>query len=152
VTPEYALLEQDIQTTYSQILGATVDRVQCPRLGEIEVPRSFNCDAYVGSRHFSVSVKYKSDNNFKTTSSTSISGGVFVNVAKLQGDIQGEIHQRVGLTVQAECGPEKYKVVDVGDTFQCTVLNSSNNHRASVDAKVTDKDGGVDFHLDSSAL
>ena len=152
VTPDYAQLEQDIKTTYSQILGATVDRVRCPRIGEIEVPRSFNCDAYVGSRHFSVSVKYKSDNNFTTTSSTSISGGVFVNVAKLQGDIQSEIHQRVGLTVQADCGPEKYKVVDVGDTFQCTVFNSSNNHRASVVAKVTDKDGGVDFHLDSSSL
>jgi hypothetical protein len=106
----------------------------------------------VGVRHFSVSVKYSSDSNFKTTSSTSISSGVFVKVAKLQDDIQSYIHQRGGPSVQADCGPEKYKVVDVGDTFQCTVLNSSNNHRASVDAKVTDKDGGVDFHIDSTAL
>jgi uncharacterized protein DUF4333 len=152
VTPDYAQLEQELKETYSEKLGTTVDRVKCPRLGEIQIPRSFNCDAYVGPRHFSVSVEYKSDSNFQTTSSTSISSGVFVNVAKLQGDIQSDIHQRVGLTVQADCGPEKYKVVDVGDTFQCTVLNTSNNHRASIDAKVTDKDGGVDFHVDASAL
>jgi hypothetical protein len=152
VTPDYPQLEQDIKTTYSEKLGATVDRVECPRLGEIQVPRSFNCDAYVGSRHFSVSVKYVSDANFNVTSSTSISAGVFVNVVKLQSDIQGDIRKRFGFTVQADCGPEKYKVVDVGDTFQCTVLNSSNNHRASVDAKVTDKGGGVDFGYDASAL
>jgi hypothetical protein len=152
VTPDYGRLEADIRTMYSDVLGTTVDRVVCPRLGEIQVPRSFDCDAYVGARHFSVSVKCKSDANLGATSSTSIAAGVFVNVAKVQGDIESDIRQRAGLVVQANCGPEKYKVVDVGDTFQCTVLNGSNNHRATVGAKVTDKGGGVDLHFDVSAL
>jgi hypothetical protein len=153
VTPDYAQLEQEITTTYSEKLGVAIDRVKCPRLGEIQVPRSFDCDAYVGSRQFSVRVTYKSDGNFANPQwTTTISAGVFVNVTKLQGDIQDDIRQRAGLVVKTDCGPEKYKVVNVGDTFQCTVVNSSNNHQASVDAKVTDKDGGVDFHVDTSAL
>jgi hypothetical protein len=149
VTPDYGYLEQDIRTQYSEKLGAAVDRVQCPRLGEIQVPRSFNCDAYVGSRHFSVSVKYDSVSN---PAMYSVSAGTFVNVAKLQGDIESDIRQKAAVIVQADCGPEKYKLLDVGDTFQCTVVNNSNNHRSTINAKVTDKGGGVDFEWHQSAL
>jgi hypothetical protein len=75
VAPDYGRLEADIRTIYSDVLGTTVDRVVCPRLGEIQVPRSFDCDAYVGARHFSVGVKYKSDANSGATSSALLRPG-----------------------------------------------------------------------------
>lgn len=153
VTPDYGSMDTDLKADYVKTLGAPVDHVACSGAAEVKVNERIHCRVYVGDRSFSVEAWYTAADlkSGGVAYTYKISTGVFVDVKKVQGDIEATVAQRKPLTVKADCGPQLLKIVDVGDTFSC-VITATDGRQAPVAATVTDKDGGVDFHINLGLL
>lgn len=131
-------LERAIAQDLPQEIGVPIQSVTCPRQEKLETGKIFTCTAKISPGTFLVEVTVKNSNGQITLKTKQI-----LILTEAQKLLQQSIQQRMGTTVQADCGGKVKLFQKVGEKFQCK-LTTASGKKGTATITVTKPEGKVD--------
>lgn len=136
-------MEGRIEQNFEQTAGIAVESVACPADIEMGTGQVFECDVEAedgGTVTVLVTQKDEQGNI-----EANITKGL-ISLNQLEAQMESSFQNQLNVAVDANCGDEKFKVAQQGDTFTCEVKDEEGN-TGIVEIGVTDDQGNVSVRL-----